>query len=96
MPTKATLKMPTAKPELIAASLRAISKTYKHDRVAPGLVLAILPTGEFYASICRYYGPGREVIWAAKAISWESAVKQVMQKLLDEPETFNTLRKAIS
>lgn len=84
------------KPDLITASLQATRETWPTDGVSPGLVLSMLKTGEFYASVCRYHPNGnKNVIYTAKAISIESAVKQVMQQLLNQASVYDTLKKAI-
>lgn len=89
----------TKKPDLMTSSLRAIKAAYTGDPTSPGLVLSLLASGEWYVSICRYglkYGEGKTVVFAAKAISWESALKQVMTQFLNESKIYDTLRRAIS
>lgn len=83
------------KPDLITTALRAIRVAYANDDVAPGLVLSMLKEGEWYASICRYNGPHKIVMYKAKSISIESSIKIVMNQFLNTAAIFDTLRRAL-
>jgi len=38
--------------------LKALPEAYPNDRTTPGLSVAFLENGKFYASVCRYEGYG--------------------------------------
>ncbi len=84
-----------AKTDLMKCSLDAVTAAYRGqgDAMNAGITLSALPTGEYYASVTRYprWQGDKLVVFKAKAVTWEGALREVMGQLLESAEVFNRL-----
>lgn len=74
----ATKKAKRAKPRVAAGDplpsvllinlVTAVVAEYPQDKCAPGVVVSLLPDGQWYVSVCRYMGPERQKVVVCSAI----------------------------
>lgn len=87
--TKAIARKAPDLNEVITTTLRAVRLQYAGDPSGAGLVLAELPSGEFYASVCRYraaYGGSKEVVARGRGADAEAAIRAAASQWRNRPQ----------